>query len=451
MKNLLLPLCCLWAVLLQAQPGTRQMALRESLDMARTNSAQLKKSQLDRQALELRFKEGRSAMAPQVHAVIGLDYHPALPTTFLPSNLYGGPDGGYVATTLGQPWQLNGTVRMDQPIFNEAARRMAPAANVSRGIYDLLATKAEEEVLFNTATLFYQTLQTEKLLDAINSNLGKLDALERLAQLQLDNGYVVPTDVKRIRVARTNLEAQRYNLESSILALHQTLQFFCGLPFDGTLDLVEETSAPAADSARWQALLLEIESTTEFRLLQRQLELNRIQTRSLRGEMAPSAGLYAVAGFLTQRPDANFFEANRRWYGLGAAGFRVNVPIFDGFLHRRKAAILTIESQKIEEDHRQLEQGKTLEFLRAKEQFQGTLRMIRTQEGNVVLAREITDKLALQFKEGAIGVADLLNAQTALVEAETNYWQQVFNYKLAVVKLLKAAGQLQLLTENIEK
>ncbi|MBK9336033.1 MAG: TolC family protein [Lewinellaceae bacterium] len=132
-------------------------------------------------------------------------------------------------------------------------------------------------------------------------------------------------------------------------------------------------------------------------------------------------------------------------------GFKLNVPVFDGFLHRRKAAILQVESQKIEEDRRELKQGKTLEFLLAREQFGGTLRMIRTQEDNVALAREITDKLLLQFKEGVTPVTDLLNAQTALAEAETHYWQQVFNYKLAVVKLLKAAGQLRLLTEQIEK
>ncbi|MBK9336032.1 MAG: TolC family protein [Lewinellaceae bacterium] len=308
MKSLLFLLCFVWAVRLPAQPDARPVALRESLDLALANSTRLKKSKLDRQALELRFKEGRSAMAPQVNATFGLDYYPALPTTFLPSNLFGGPDGGYVAATLGQPWQLNGVVRLEQPIINESARRMAPAANISRGIYDLLTTKAEEEVLLHTATVFYQTLQTEKLRDAINANLGKLDALERMAQLQLDNGYAVPTDVKRIRVARTNLEAQRYNLETSILALHQTLQFLCGLPFDEPLALVEDIAKPAADSARWQALTLELESTTDYRLLQRQLELNRIQTRSIRGGMAPDLGLFVLAGFLTQRPDANFLK-----------------------------------------------------------------------------------------------------------------------------------------------
>ncbi len=450
MKSLLLPICCALAVAVSAQPLVRPISLREALDLALANSAQLKKSHLDREALELRIKEGRSAFSPQINANVGLDYYPILPTNFLPADLFGGPDGGYVAATLGQPWQLTGTVRLDQPIYNDAARRMAPAANISRNIYDLLTSRAEEEVLFNTATVFFQTLQTEQLLRAVNANTDKLDALERMAQLQLANGYAIPTDVKRIRVARANLEAQRYNLKNGIQALHQTLQFLCGIPFDESITPVAEMTNPAADSSRWRGIVLELESTTEYRLLQRQIELNRIQTRSLRGEMSPTLSGYVVAAFQAQRPDANFLEIDRRWYGLGALGFKLNIPIFDGFLHHRRAAQRAIEGLKIEEDRRQLSQAKALEFYQAYDQFDGAIQMLRTQEDNVALARDITDKLLLQYKEGVASLTDLLNAQTALSEAETNYWQQVFNYKLAVLKLLKAAGKLRpmLLTDG---
>lgn len=449
MKSLLISLCCAVAIVPSgAQPAPRPVTLGEALELACTNSSQLKKARLDREALEMRFKEGRSAMAPQINAGLGLDYLPMLPTTFLPADLFGGPDGEYRAATLGQPWQLTGSVRLDQPIFNAAARRMAPAANVSRGIYDLLTTRAEEEVLFNTATIFYQTLQTEKLLDAVNANLDKLEALERMAKLQLANDYAIPTDVKRIRVARTNLEAQRSSLMNAIQALHQTLKFLCGVSFEEPFDPLDEMAYPAADSARWQNLALELESTTEYRLLQRQIELNRIQTRSMRSEMLPSFSGYAMLAFQVQRPDANFLETDRRWYNLGAIGFKLQIPIFDGFRHSRKASQMAIEGLKIEEDRRQLTQAKSLEFYQARDQFQSAIQMLRSQEDNVALAREITDNLLLQYKEGVAPLTDLLNAQTALAEAQTHYWQQVFTYKLAVLKLLKAGGRLKVMMND---
>ena len=34
------------------------------------------------------------------------------------AELFGGPGGGYIPATLGQPWQLTGTVRLDQHLFD---------------------------------------------------------------------------------------------------------------------------------------------------------------------------------------------------------------------------------------------------------------------------------------------------------------------------------------------
>ncbi len=426
-------------------PTARPLALSESLTLALENSAQIKKNKIDRQILERRVKEARSEGFPQITAGVNLDYWPLLPTQVLPGELFNLAEGTFIPTQFGRPWQLSGNVMLEQNLINESARRNVPALKTTRGISDLLIERSEYEVIFSTATVFYQTLQTEQLLRAVDANLGKLEALQGMAQLQLDNGYAVPTDVKRIRVAKTNLETQRQNLLTGISSLRQTLQFLCGLPFDEALDLSAEIGSPAADSARWQSLSLDPETTTESRLIADNRELLRIQRRSAIAEALPSLKAYAMISAQGFRDDINFFDIDRRWYGAAGAGVRLKIPIFDGFRVRNKALVYKLEEQKLEEDHRQLNNAKTLEFRQAREQLGTSLRTLRSQSDNVALAREITDKLVLQYKEGVASLTDLLNAQTALSEAETNYWQQVFSYKLAVLKLLKTAGQLELL------
>ena len=426
-----------------AQVIIRPLELEESIQLALANNATVRKSKLDRQLLERKFKEARSAVLPNVNAGVNLDWYPVLPTTLLDGELLNQAPGSFVSTQFGRPWQLAGAVTVDQPLLNESARRSIPALNVTRGISDMLLERSNEDVIFNTANIFYQTLQTEQLLRGVNANVDKLAALQGMAELQLANGYAIPTDVKRIRVARTNLETQRQNLLTAIGGLRQTLQFLCGIPYEETLELVAETGAPAADSLRWQALGLVTESTTEHRLLMYQLEMTRIHGRSARAEAFPILDLYAAASAQGFRADINFFEPNRRWYGMVAVGLKMKVPLFDGFRVHNKQWVFKLEEKKFEEDHRQFVAAKTLEFRMAREQFQNSLGALSTQNDNVALAREITDKLMLQYKEGIASLTDLLNAQTALSEAETNYWQQVFGYKLAVLKLLKAAGRLE--------
>jgi outer membrane protein len=423
--------------------GQRPVKLKEGLMLALENSAQVRKAALDREGVELRLKEGRSAMYPQITGTLGMDYFPALPNQLYPGEVFGQAGGTYVPIQIGRPWQMSGGVLLEQQIYNESMRRAIPAMNTTRAIFDLLGEKAEEEVIFTTATVFYQILQTEQLHRSVNANLSKLEALERMAQLQLANGYAIPTDVKRIKVARTNLETQRQNLYSGINSLRQTLQFLCGVPFEAPFDPVEEVSNPLADSSRWISLSLEPESTTEHRLILRNVELNRINLRSLRAANMPVLSGYASAFSQSFRSDPFFADPGMRWFGTASTGLRLKIPFFDGFRRHRKADLLELDGMKLEEDRRQVDRAKNLEFLQAHDQLKTAIRALRTQADNVTLAREIGDKLFLQYKEGVVSLTDLLNAQTALSESESNYWQQVFGYKLSILKLLKAAGRLE--------
>ena len=428
-----------------AQPAVtaRPVTLSESLSMALENSGQLKKARLDREGFEERIREGRSNAYPQINASLNADYYPALPIQLLPGTLFN-QDQPFIPVQFNLPWQFTAQVQVQQQIYNEAARRGVAAVNVTRGVYDLLTERSEEEVIGNTATVFYQMLQTEQLLRTIDANRLKLDTLKSMAELQVSTGYAIPTDVKRIRVARTNLETQRQNLLGAISSLGQTLQLLTGTPFEQTLQPTADMSNPAADSARWLALTIEPETTTEHRLLLRNIELNRIQVNSLRAEAWPSLSAHTTAYYQAQRANLNnVFNIGRRWYGMAVVGVKLNIPIFDGFRRLHKIKLLNIEDQKLETDRIQLEGAKSLEFRQAREQLLNALRGLQMQHDNVLLAREITDKMRLQYQEGIVSLSELLNTQTAVVEAEANYWQQVFTYRLAVVKLLKAAGRLE--------
>lgn len=438
-------LCALSVAKLTAQTTTapRTITLEEGLGLALANSPQLRKAQLDREGFELRLREARSAAYPSINATVTYEYAPVLPTQLLPGTLFGMAEGTFVPAQFGRPWQMTSGATVTQRIYDESMFRGIPAITAGRAVSDLLVARTEEDILYNTATVFYQTLQTEQLLRAVNANTEKLGTLQRMAELQLANDVAIPTDVKRIRVARTNLETQRQKLHTGISVLHQTLQYLCGVPFETPLQLIEDVTSPAADSLRWLSLTFEPETLTEHLLIVRSLELNRIQTRSKWAERLPSLSAYATGMYQIWRDDANVFRSDGTWYGAAAFGLKVDVPIFDGFSRNRKVNVLQLEAQKLQEDRRQLDGARALEFRQAREELQNAIRLLQYQSDNVALAREVADKLLLQYKEGVVSLTDLLNTQTILSEAETNYWQQVFSYKLAVLKLLKASGKLE--------
>ena len=158
-KSFFLILLGVWGINLFAQ-GTkpRAMTLDESIRLALDNSTQIKKNKIDRQILERRVKEARSEGFPQITANIDLNYWPLLPTVLLPGELFGMPEGSAIPTQFNRDWQLGGTVYLEQNLINESARRNVPALKTTRSISDLIIERSEQEVIFNTSTVFYQTL-----------------------------------------------------------------------------------------------------------------------------------------------------------------------------------------------------------------------------------------------------------------------------------------------------
>jgi threonylcarbamoyladenosine tRNA methylthiotransferase MtaB len=440
-SSFLLVLLPLFGSNLSAQ-GT--ISLEEVLERALSNSAQIKKAQLERQAVDIRIKEQRSAAYPQVKAGVNFDAFPVLPTQLIPGEVLGRPDGSFVPVQFGRPLQLTGSLTAEQILYSESGRRMAPLATTTRTAADLLLQRSEEEVVFQTATIWYQMLQTTQLLRSIDSNLEKMVSIKAMAELQLANGYITTTDVKRIKVALTNLETQRQNLLNSIGALKETIQLLCGIPFDQGLEPAAALEEPAADSSTWLGLTLQPELTTELRLLSTQENMFSTQLQAAKADNWPTLSAYATGWAQNQRNNLLYF-VSKRWYGMAAVGIKASVNLLDGNRRKHKMSILQLEIQKVREDLRQVELLKTMEFRQAKVQLTTALSGLRVQAENVDLAKEITDKLALRYKSGEVPLTDLLNAQTAHSEAETHYWQQVFAYKLAVLRLAKASGQLELL------
>ena len=422
--------------------GGRPVSLKEALQLALNNSAQIKKSRLEQEGTKQRIRLERGTSFPQVNAGVSYDYFPVLGTQFLPGSVFGMQEE-FVPVQMGQPFQVSAGVQVEQVLFSEPGRRSVPAIGVSRDIFDLVIDKSEEDVMFQTASLFYQTLQTQQLLGAVNANIEKVSALEKIVELQLKNGFAIPTDLKRVQVAKTNLATQRQKLVSTITALQQALQFYCGVPFQQSFQPVATLDEPLADSSRWKNMVFALEATTDFKLLEKQIELYQIQWKSQRAEGWPTISAHASAFYQAFRDDYNFADPATDWYGMVNIGLKINVPIFDGFRRHRKADLLRLEEQKLLVARDQMEGAKQLEYRQAVTELDNSLRQLRTQEENVSLAREIEDNLTLQYKEGVTPLSDVLNAQTLLSEAETNYWQQVFAYKIAVLKLLKAAGRLE--------
>jgi outer membrane protein len=430
------------ALCAQTNPATPlPLRLSDAMQLAVKHSELVKKTQIDRQIVDVKIQEQRSMGLPQVSAGVSFDVFPLLPTQLIPGEVLGNPGNVYVPVQFGRPWQLTGTLQAEQMLYNEAGRRLRPAADMAREMADIQTQRTSDDVCTQVAQVFLQYQQTRQLQRALDANADKLANLHRIAELQLNAGYLTPTDLKRITVARTNLATQREQLRLGLQSLQATLEMLCGLPEGQGIPALDTLTNIAADSTHWLTADMDV-TPLEVQLVARQYNLNALQIKASEAARWPTLSAYANGWLQNQRGDPNFFDPSKRWYGMLSVGLRSQVSLFDGHRQKRKRQIYLLENQKLMSDGALIASAKILELKQAKAQLRSSLYTLDAQAANVTLALEVRDKLALLYREGTIPLTDLLNAQTALAEAESSYWQQAYAYKIAALKIARITGRL---------
>ena len=421
--------------------GQTTLSLRTALEKSLANSNTLKKADLDRQITEARSLQEKSIIYPQISAGATLDYFPLLPTSLVPGEFINQP-GTFIPVQFGQPWQTGAQLTISQLLYNESYRRAIPARKFALELSSLMKEKGQEQVIYEVSSLFLQIRQTEAISATIEANEKRLKALEKAVQASVDNGFAITTDVRRIQLAQQNLQSQKQNLSDALIYQGELLAFLMGAESESTLIPSPTDTIPALSNASTPA-----KNLIDQRLISTGITLQHIKKRSAKAETRPSATAFATGTYQTQRQNPNFFDRDGQWFGMGLIGIRLYVPITDGGRLKNRLRQIDAETRKLEldaknlEEYQKIEQKNTSRLLMAA-QTQETIR-----KEALSLATEIYEKLRLQYQQGNIVLSELLEAQTALADAETQLAIQQVNVQIARLKLHKAYGQLQVLMQ----
>ena len=196
---------------------------------------------------------------------------------------------------------------------------------------------------------------------------------------------------------------------------------------------------------------LQLEYNTTLRLLHKQQELTGLELQSVRDGYFPT--LSAFASYNWQGQSSQLFSKDNaiNTFSTGMWGLSLNVPIFDGFQKRNKIQQIHVQQQQLGLNFRQASNLTQMEFHNATEQLRQSQTLISQQEENMKLAEELYGITALSYQEGVAPLTELLNAETSLKEAQTQYLTATLQKKLAELDHLKTSGELARLIETAGK
>lgn len=421
------------------------LTLKDALEYALSNSEVLNKARLEIEGGRHKVAEVRASALPQIDATSTLTNNLLVQQFVLPAEAFGGTPGEFIAIKAGQTWNAMSQVQVNQQIFNQQVFTGLKAAKSSEEFYRLSAQLAEENLIQQVATNYYQVIITRQQMSVINANIERVSQLEKMIGSQFELGLAKKIDLDRIKVNKSNLAAQREQLEYAVVQQENLLKYYMGMPVDQQI-VIPDTEADKLESeaiSLFDGSTIDVEKLLDFQLLKKQEDLLGLQKKAYQAEFYPSLSIGGNYIYNTQSDKLNVYSSKALNFDMSAVTLTLKIPIFDGNARRSKVRQANVELKKVHEDLRNTSNALTMAYENARIQIKNSLNTIESQRANKEFAEEVFNSTQNNYQNGLASLTDLLTAETDLVAAQNSYNEALLNYKVAQIELVKSNGQIK--------
>jgi len=471
MKGKLTLLFLMLSTWLVAQETSGSFTLDDCVEYALKNSVDAKNALLDEQIATARVKETVGIGLPQVSGSVSVQQSPTQPRFFTQYTAGGGSffitdeqasqmglsDGDVVA--LRNIFQLKGAgdanLSINQMIFNGSYFVGLQASKAYKELSVKNSTQTSEDIVMSVSKAYYNLLIAREQLSLVNANLNRLDTLYRNTLAMYENGFAEKIDADRLKVTLNNLKVNRENIENLNDLSMRLLKFQMNFPFDEELTI----GGSLEDEAMQKVELPEAENwdysnRPDYQVLQANYELQKLNIKNKYAEAIPMISAFANLGYSTQSPNfgglfatkTDFEDQNGvgpdKWYGYSTLGLSLKWNMFTGLQRNYQIQQEKLSLSKIENGFEVLERSIELDIKRAQDNLDNALSRLEVQKENAELAEYIFNISQIKYQEGVGSNLEVIEADTSLKEAQTNYFSALYDAIIAQLELKKALGIL---------
>lgn len=471
MKGKLTLLFLMLSTWLVAQETSGSFTLDDCVEYALKNSVDAKNALLDEQIATARVKETVGIGLPQVSGSVSVQQSPTQPRFFTQYTAGGGSffitdeqasqmglsDGDVVA--LRNIFQLKGAgdanLSINQMIFNGSYFVGLQASKAYKELSVKNSNQTSEDIVMSVSKAYYNLLIAREQLSLVNANLNRLDTLYRNTLAMYENGFAEKIDADRLKVTLNNLKVNRENIENLNDLSMRLLKFQMNFPFDEELTI----GGSLEDEAMQKVELPEAENwdysnRPDYQVLQANYELQKLNIKNKYAEAIPMISAFANLGYSTQSPNfGGLFATNTdfedqngvgpdKWYGYSTLGLSLKWNMFTGLQRNYQIQQEKLSLSKIENGFEVLERSIELDIKRAQDNLDNALSRLEVQKENAELAEYIFNISQIKYQEGVGSNLEVIEADTSLKEAQTNYFSALYDAIIAQLELKKALGIL---------
>lgn len=296
--------------------------------------------------------------------------------------------------------------------------------------------QSRQTTVFNTKQVFYGILVARQFVKVAEEAVAISEKLHEDIKVKYEVGLASQFDLLRSEVQLANLKPQLIKARNNLKIMELNLKTILALDQEEKIDVTGELTFDPLEPDLEACMAEALRSRPELRQMDFQKKMAGENLRIARGTGLPKV---SIAGVYNYWADQFNFKKDT-WSNYYSVNLVVDLPIFNGFAAHARVAEAKAAIKEVELTRRGLIDYLKFEVRQAILKLNEARETLLGQEKNVEQAQESLRIAQLNFDEGMIALIDFQQAQTALTEAKTNYYQALYDYVLATADLDRAMG-----------
>lgn len=417
------------------------MSIEDCIDFAIKNRNSIKNARFDEAIGKAKNNEVKGLAFPKLSVDGKYQEFIDIPQSFIPGAFFGQP-GGFVAVEFTPKYGSNLSSSISQILFDGSVAVALEARKTLMGLYEINTKRSIEQVRMDVSKAYYNVQIAQERLVLLAQTTENIKKLKNDVEAMYKSGLVEKLDVDRMAVTYNNIETEKIKLSNFVELSIQLLKFQMGMPMQQKLAVqkVDEANikqlAASIDKANFQ-----YENRLDYNLVSTQLSLNKLDAKRYKWAAMPTVA-FGNAGYNYATSEfKNLFGSKYIFSSLW--GIQANVPLFDGFQRRNKLKQAEFAIEKTKNDLATLSQAIDLEQEQASTNLKNNFLALESQKTNVNLAQSVFDLSKKKYEAGVGSNTEVVQAESALREAQSNYYGALLNVFISKIDLQKSLGLLK--------
>jgi len=297
--------------------------------------------------------------------------------------------------------------------------------------------RSREQVVYDVVRAYYNALAAKAFVETAELALRDAEKHLKDAETVYRAGLGVKSDYLRAKVYVEKAKETLVEAKSNYEIAKRALAVAMGLMPDSDVEVEGELSYRPFDLSLDELIETAVKNRPELKELKVRLEQTKDMEKLARADFMPN--IAAFGDYFMAADTAPWNKENTSW----TFGLQATFNIFDGGIKFQKLRKSRLAKLKVQEYIERAKKGVAFEVSRAYYRFLEAEQKLKLAETAVKSAEESLRIVEKRYKNGLATITELLDTQTALNEARSNYVAALSLYRMAVAEVYHSAGILE--------